>query len=68
MCAIVRKSNSYVIKFNQRSFYAKWVEMGEKFKSMRVIFQKVISVVKLQKYMKLPLGIYVKVFLTIGLT
>jgi hypothetical protein len=68
MCAIVRKSNSYVIKFNQRSFYAKWVEMGEKFKSMRVILQKVISVVKLQKYMKLPLGISVKVFLTIGLT
>jgi hypothetical protein len=32
---------------------------------MRVVLQKVISVVKLQKYVKLPLGIYVKVFLSI---
>jgi hypothetical protein len=42
--------------------------MGEKFKSIRVSLQKVISVVKLQKYMKLPLGIYVKVILPMGFT
>jgi hypothetical protein len=35
---------------------------------MRVVLQKVVSVVKLQKYVKLPLDIYVKVFLSIGLT
>jgi hypothetical protein len=35
---------------------------------MRVVLQKMESVVKLQKHEKLPLGIYVKVFLTIGLT
>jgi hypothetical protein len=39
------------------------VEMGEKFKNIRVILQKVISVVKWQKQVKLPLGIYVKVIL-----
>jgi hypothetical protein len=49
------RSDVYVIKFNQRSFYAKWVEMGGKFKSIRVIVQKVISVVKIAKmYMRLP--------------
>jgi hypothetical protein len=42
--------------------------MGEKFKSIRVILQKRVAVVKLQKYVKLPLDIYVKVFLSIGLT
>jgi hypothetical protein len=41
---------------------------GEKFKSMRVILQKVISVVKWQKYVNLPLGIYVKVILPMGFT
>jgi hypothetical protein len=35
---------------------------------MRVVLQKVVTGVKLQKYEKLPLGIYVKVILSIGLT
>jgi hypothetical protein len=44
-----------------------WIKR-ERFKSKRVVLQKVLSVVKLQEYVKLPLGIYVKVFLSIGLT
>jgi hypothetical protein len=44
---------------------------GSRGKSLKVrglFCKKVVSVVKLQKYVKLPLGIYVKIFLTIGLT
>jgi hypothetical protein len=39
------------------------MEMREKFKNMRVILQKVIPVVKFQKYMKLPWGVCAKVIL-----
>jgi hypothetical protein len=44
------RKDVYVININYRSFYAKWMEVREKFKSIRVILQKLVSVVKLQNY------------------
>jgi hypothetical protein len=43
-------------------------DSGKKFKCIRVILQKGRTVVNFAKYVKLPLGIHVKVFLSIGFT